>query len=152
MKANELRKGNFIIYSPEPNLIKMVSGIKTERDINKKEYERVYFIDINMNDCRGKTINWIKPIPLTEEWLLKFGFGKYNDCFDYAIYINGDICTFRIMICDNGWWFIIDKPVGDGMRIGINLGTYKYIHQLQNLYFVLTGKELEIKDNGTDKT
>ena len=30
---------------------------------------------------------------------------------------------------------------------GANLSDVKHVHQLQNLYFVLTGEELEIKDN-----
>jgi hypothetical protein len=78
---------------------------------------------------------FIKPIPLTEEWLLKFGFDKnenglfklFNES-EVPILLNEDL---------NGW-------TCDGINFSIN-GT-QYVHQLQNLYFALTGEELTIKN------
>jgi len=76
---------------------------------------------------------------LTEEWLLKLGFelayeSDYRRKFDmldsrfgYDFDLNGDT---------NGM---------QGFRyIGNYLGHIKHVHQLQNLYFALTGKELEV--------
>lgn len=71
-----------------------------------------------------------KPIPLTEEWLEKFGFKKEKKfLFSYKnFYINfhqeGIATTF------------LDTHLINGIG---------YVHQLQNLYFALTEEELEIK-------
>ena len=65
-----------------------------------------------------------KPIPLTEDWLLKFGLKK-------------------------GFVFFIDKEFNLFFR-GNFIIELRSVHQLQNLYFGLTGKELEL--NETDKT
>ncbi len=67
----------------------------------------------------------LTPIPLTEDILLKCGFEK-------AL---------------NGWW---DKDEIFSYRDGyFGFGTNRhtkidYLHQLQNLYFALTGEELKI--------
>ena len=64
----------------------------------------------------------IESIQLTEEWLLKFGFRKvYKTCYQYKDFILDD----RFIMMD--------------IDITIQL---KYVHQLQNLYFALTGEEL----------
>jgi hypothetical protein len=72
-------------------------------------------------------INQIKPIPLTEEWLLKFGFKKkVGNRFE------SDLLSQDIYF-------------GNGYYIANVLPELKHVHQLQNLYFVLTGEELQIK-------
>jgi hypothetical protein len=70
--------------------------------------------------------NECQPIPLTEEWLEKFGF-EYSD-------LNGDSGLWKIppfQIYGKYNQFIYDY------RLDVN-----YVHQLQNLYFALTGQEL----------
>jgi hypothetical protein len=70
------------------------------------------------------------PIPLTEEWLLKFGFVKNNN--NQFILMEGgvDILFNKDL---NGW-------TCDGINFSINMT--EHVHQLQNLYFALTGTEL----------
>ena len=69
----------------------------------------------------------LRGIILTEEWLIKFGYTKE----------------------DSNFWFIghivweYDKGVFICNKNGITL---KYVHQLQNLYFALTGKELTLQN------
>ncbi len=69
-----------------------------------------------------------RPIPLTEEWLIKFGLEKDTET-DYRWFLEDwlayDVDDNCIRIADS-WEF----------------GKLKYVHQLQNLYFALTGKEL----------
>ena len=71
-------------------------------------------------------------IPLTKEWLLKFGFdehaiGYYNkDFIIFLSYSNTGLHQYRLRDFNT---------------------IIKYVHQLQNLYFALTGEELTLKDN-----
>jgi len=74
-----------------------------------------------------------RPIEITEEWLLKFNF------------INGGLGLMKSL--NNDVWV---EYSGKSIFITcfsalIATEKIKYIHQLQNLYFVFTGKELEIK-------
>jgi len=75
-------------------------------------------------------------IPLTEEWLTKFGFNRttYNDP---ALDIESDF-NAEIYYTDDHRLFLHDC---DGGKIGREI---QYVHQLQNLYFALTGNELII--------
>lgn len=73
-----------------------------------------------------------EPITLTPEWLEKFGFENhklilpYNGAFQS--YLIAQLGDSRIQICKNGY-YAYDPEV-------------RYVHQLQNLYFALTGEEL----------
>ena len=68
-----------------------------------------------------------EPITLTEEWLLKFGAIKYE--FDHKA------SQYRI---DN-MLFVIRENTFFDYGTGVKL---QYVHELQNLYFALTGEEL----------
>ena len=72
-----------------------------------------------------------EPILLTEEWLLKFWFisNPYEDRYE-----KGSIHIECI------------KTKGETYLWIENMPHIKYVHQLQNLYFVLTGEELTIKE------
>lgn len=73
----------------------------------------------------------IEPIPLTETWLLEFGFKTQG------IRISKD--WFYL-------WYDDKKIVFALAEIQEETGAYlvmKYVHQLQNLYFALTGEELK---------
>ncbi len=83
----------------------------------------------------------IKEINLTKEWLLKFGF-------EWDIYWQG--------YTDGNW--VITEGAESGMwrmaygkrRHDIISYQIKYVHQLQNLYFALTGHELWLVDDKKD--
>ena len=68
----------------------------------------------------------VAPIPLTEEWLVKFGIIEANESHVKRIKIETDFGELM---------FYIDN----------RLPQLKYVHQLQNLYFALTNTELTIK-------
>ena len=92
----------------------------------------------------GYDYNHTKPIPLTEKWLNDFGFTKevLNDDsgYYYTLELNDDKhCGLSINSCDkNGFVEVTLFPYKDWFR-------YKYVHELQNLFFVITGFELELK-------
>jgi len=67
-----------------------------------------------------------KPIPLTEEWLLRFGFAnKYSENHFWR----GEVCIWK---APSG--FLENKYRHE----------IKHVHQLQNLHFCLTGNELSV--------
>ena len=76
------------------------------------------------NDLQLTSIQYVEPIPLTEECLKKFGISN--------------IWVFEIF-GDDSRGFHISYPYGEWIFI-------KYVHELQNLYFALVGEELEIKN------
>lgn len=84
--------------------------------------------------------NAIKPIPITEEWLLKFGFekGKYSDKMSVTYDKNPISLNFAYWKPELNWSLNISC-------IHLNHKSYKYIHEIQNLYNSLTNKELTIK-------
>ena len=129
MKASELRIGN---------LVAKFDGTVLEVDsIDRNGFfaslpKNIVFDNVPI--LQKDIVNSMLPIPLTEEWLLKFGFEKTeNFCINkepllrYAISSLGLICS----IGDNDMGFVYNSIL--------------YVHQLQNLYFELTGKELECK-------
>lgn len=75
----------------------------------------------------------IKFIPLTEEWLFKLGFECIFTHDDHHYYLESlDLGLDRSY-----------QPFG----IGQYKLEFEYVHQLQNLYFALTGEELILKNN-----
>lgn len=118
MEAKELRIGNFA-EDQNGNLLKVVS--LNETDILFKVVDRSKFPLPN---------GWqAEPIPITEEWLVKFGFERINEReFRHTEYFYN---------LERGWFGICE---GIGMEIVFDM---KYVHQLQNLYFALTGNELQ---------
>lgn len=108
-------------------------------------------------------------IPLTEEWLVKLGFIRYkpdfrrdevnersyviNDCFNdklsdhFRIYWRSESKQRWV----NEIWG--SKGNDNGSDFFIYCGNYvksvKYVHQLQNLYFALTGEELKTRSTAT---
>lgn len=111
LRANELRIENLVLRK----------AILLENN----NYHEITVTHHDIEACVRSFADF-EPIPLTEEWLLKFGYDLITENY-YAI--SGHL----IWICND--LFICDKN-------GIIL---KHVHQLQNLYFALTGCELEIK-------
>lgn len=118
MEAKELRIGNFIkdIKNPErhANVFRLSCG--NEHQITYSYSKAFEHTPKDKNDLQG--------IPLTEDWLLKLGFEKKEDCEGYfkdgILFLNGLITVVQKVKCE-------------------------YVHRLQNLYFALTGQELTIK-------
>ena len=118
MDAKELRVGN-LIYNEYT-----------------KQVQEVYPEMITQLSRLGIENN-MKPIPLTEDWLLNFGF-NYND--DDCVYLALKYRGFCIYSDDYDEFSIATIKV-QNFRIVI-----KHVHQLQNLYFFLTTEELTIKE------
>lgn len=136
MKANELRIGNLL--KPKKEYLaafgSVRNGIVTSIQEDKFTVSNHY------------PSKWFEPIPITEEWLLKIGFEflESSSCKHWHIGIN-DIT--HDWLFDLVWLKkpqLIDAPDAPFYRNGRH--NIYYVHQLQNLYFALTGEELEIKE------
>jgi hypothetical protein len=77
-----------------------------------------------------------KPIPITVDWLLKLGFDLINN--EYHQSRNHDLKLH--------WTVNKNKMIPEFNEKRFVTGyDFKYVHQLQNLYFALTGEELICK-------
>lgn len=89
----------------------------------------------------------ISPIPLTEEWLVKFGVGNRQD---YVIELwAGERIRSELILrerVESYTVYILDvdsRP--DQANDCVMIKDIKYVHQLQNLFFALVGQELQLK-------
>lgn len=112
MKSTEVRIGNLVLSD---NKIVSVSGWYL--------YQKTIGENTNQYD---KNLDW-KPIPLTEELLKKFGFEHESEIEDF--YHIQKLGTMR--------W--LNKKLH---HPSLGIIPTEYVHQLQNLYFALTGDEL----------
>lgn len=99
-------------------------------------YDQQIFINGNLPER-------FQVIPITPEWLERMGFEKDDSGVEMS---HEDYCEwYEKLFPIIGWLvqssskeYLFDEET-DTLRI-------KYVHQLQNLYYALTGTELDIKD------
>lgn len=117
MEAKELRLGNYLNYRDKERIL-IVSNLGSFRFETVCHNTGIIYGSDDASEYNG--------IPLTEEWLLKFGFEKKTSSF--VIYPVS-----------------IKKQTKDAFFYTPASLHLEYVHQLQNLYFALTGEELSIK-------
>ncbi len=103
MKATELRIGNWVIVNEECQIEAIIHDA-----VDVSTRFETYVLDT------------VKPIPLTEEWLVRFNWNPPKD-----IGVAFSLTTDEIHFVAGNYYKKIE-----------------YVHQLQNLYFALTGEEL----------
>jgi len=120
MKANELRIGNWVNY----------------RIYDKLDNPQEYFdlSQVDAIDLQTLDNHYYQPIPITEEWLVKFGFisNPYMDRYEKGV-LHIECNKMR------GYLELWCEQLPQSISIN-------YVHQLQNLYFALTGEELQINE------
>lgn len=112
MEIKELRIGNFITHYEE---LITVSGLGRNT---------IHWSNGNFSMFIG---NNFKPILLTEEWLIKFGFRNYDEN-------RWDTDAMVILKYDEGCKYLAN-------HLYVNIF---YVHQLQNIYFAITREELTL--------
>lgn len=135
MKAQELRLGNYVLDSGGKVLrIDFFEHLQSGYDC--KFGQRMFLASEEVHPMTDYT-NSAKPIPLTEQWFIDFGFEKFGDnsSFYLGCYENGFIFDRYDSTQARIWW--------RGRYMGI-CQRLEYVHQLQNLYFALTGEELQL--------
>jgi len=130
IRANEFRIGN--LYSQFGNITEV--SYNTLSELEKAPEGQL----------------WFKPIPLTEEWLLSFGFKKiiYDSeetgyGTDYYLKCNNDVFMcysddFSLAL------FASEESKKNDLGVLPSWESAKTVHGLQNIYFVLIGEELQI--------
>jgi len=118
LSAQELRIGNIFDYYGQVVHVMEIMELSAEFGYftDSIGFKRSYV----EQDCPQR-------IPLTEEWLLKLGFKKYSSSqWDRENFWNIEFKRHGCYWCNQ-------------LEIHINS-----VHQLQNLYFALTGEELTV--------
>lgn len=121
--AKELRIGNWV-YSSEQEPIR-IEGVHNKKGVFHGFWHNAI----------------VYPIPLTVEWLERFGF-KYSQNEETYLGVNSFFIEDRSTdkLSKN-----VDKEAFGVWSWQSYLREVKYVHQLQNLYFAITGEELEVK-------
>ena len=134
IKSKELRLGNYILGFYEDE-----DGLEENEDVLFEAICKVTsldcsgFLDFNIyvesDDCNVEVYEKFEGIELTEEWLLKFGFKRFpwGLVKDNLLFKDDLKCSYLIL------------QVANGFEVKV-----KYVHELQNLYFALTGSELTV--------
>lgn len=127
MKIQDLRVGNLLHFVTKQGVSK-ITGLSSDGFIESESYH---------GRNADRRIEDFIPIPITEDWLIKFGWVWNKETNSYEKYPNGDArmhleyrplngsykmfnYVLKALICERIW----------------------HVHQLQNLYFALTGEEL----------
>lgn len=140
MDIKELRIGN---------IIQSISKAFGENHLGQwsiTEEDMVYIIE-------SENKSHYQPVPITEEWLLKFGFEYRNENKGIGAILDFKNCPENTTVEE---WkfhksvaFVHDKNDEKDIFLTFlsNPTAYKikYLHQVQNLYFALTQTELTIK-------
>lgn len=128
--ARQLRIGNLMLDD---------GGLPVELDSIEKswdEHNNTYymFYDSRMSENLSP-----EPIPITSDWLLKFGFERIDHIGGYSFW-----STKRKKNSRHSGITIYSSYTTVGNNSMVK--HCEYVHQLQNLYFALTGEELELKE------
>ena len=111
---NELRIGNIVmetIYDFDPKQIV----------INREHFSQPEY--------------YYEPIPLTEEWLIRFGF-ETQMAWTYRIHLSGN--NYLVYYLGEKGWSINNKNHSDF--------SCQYVHQLQNIFYAITQTELTLSN------
>ena len=144
LKANELRIGNFIFWNSKLSF-PAISSLSFPVEVTAILPDKIGYIspgiehrsesfedDIIQTQTDHKSLEEFEPILLTHDILEKCGFENTDANDQYSSYRKESL-TIRFM-------------AGNSTRAKISDCEFvcQYLHQLQNLYFDLTGEELEV--------
>jgi len=146
IKSNELRLGSLVDVIDRSQKVHLPFNI-----VKKVGYIDFFKVDLYEPDkpfaIQGE--NWevdvrdLSPISLTEEVIIKLGFKYWPDngnCFTKKYSQQGDFILFnhKTLVAEgaglvNGDYYYMFHGL---------IHTIRYVHQLQNIFFAITGEEL----------
>lgn len=137
IKPEELRIGNKILYGKS-----VVTVVSIESKNLSEAYKNKSSITVQIANGAYISVedDGYSAIELTEEWLLKFGFEKKAEHnFRLYVFTRGVIHAYT-----SGK---VEIEIGNKSGYSFGYPLVYFVHQLQNLYFALTGSELTIKED-----
>jgi len=143
MEAKELRIGN-LVYGVSDRI---------ETVVELDQYSITAYAGKLIESQATFSQEDFSPIPLTEEWLVKFGFNKKGES-RYGFKYNYPMADWGFTIepsFKEGKWFFGHEYYDSGddnldytsLNFCVDL---QYVHTLQNIFFALTGEELGLQD------
>lgn len=142
MKVNELRVGNLVYgktqFGELAAKIGQISEVLCAVDPLDSKIANGEWFACKLDEGEFQLI---EPIPLTKEFFEKNGFILQEDLDYYGNYFMSEDMRIDAYESSNGWVVHIDNiEFSDAFCRRL-----KYVHELQNAYYVSTGEELEIK-------
>lgn len=131
MDAKELRIGNYVYFPFTKEVVKILGINAYETNSGKIENSISFMNGLNLY-C--EKLDKLQAIELTKEQLIDFGWESDYEKYDIICYIN------KILDIDNINYIKNKKQFY--WNCWENTKDIKYVHELQNLYFALTGEEL----------
>ena len=135
MKPQELSIGNLVCYNGKVVKVEQITkhkiGYHTKPNETRMNYARL---------CE------IEPIPITEELLTKIGFILPGHKEFYVMCrINGKDNSIRLTRYFNLWNAEIFASHPEVVMLEHIIKGLRFVHELQNAYYLVTGKKLEVK-------
>lgn len=124
MEATELRLNNLLMY--EDSIVPII-GME---NINEE-------ILVKIDSETAIDSRKLKPIALTAEWFSKLGFKEAYRSQSRIRFDLPNYCRYDFDLNSN--------KILEGFLFFGNYIKCNYLHQLQNIYFTLTGEELKIE-------
>ena len=148
MKSEELRIGN-LLNKEGFGLIK-ITGI---------HLNGIYATPFNHNRLKGEVFltNRFEPIPLSEEFLLNFGFEKkVKKDSDSNLIVTYHLATPNAYFVFEDDWSLAIADDESGYEDGWDFLTFNEeltdkVHLLQNILYFLTGEELQYGNQDSNK-
>lgn len=137
VNIEELMYGNYIVTK---NGVEDVCHIAGYCEENKPRLEQL---------STNKNIGWLNiphycfPIEITKEWIEKLGFEYYEPLDHWRIIYNE--CWYEINGRDGFYWLTFSNLLRDEYR-SMPDRKVQYVHQLQNLFYCLSGRKLKLID------
>jgi hypothetical protein len=143
IKPSEYRIGNLVRWNPAlknpavtfPSVVIEIAAIMGDKighiAPNLEHRSEPFEDDLVEKELHFKSLDELEPLPITEQFLVDAGFSDgslslpKNPPPIFLLWKNGAVQVF----------YTNEKEIG---------GNAVYVHQLQNLYFLFTGEELNI--------
>ena len=140
----ELRLGNYVM-DRGGKVIRIDFFEHLETDNDCKFGQKMFIGDQEVHPLTEYTSH-AKHIPLTPEWLERFGFelDKEQEC--YIICVDEYWCYLLIDANDMSAAIQSTTEEKTGIAVCLNLPLTQYVHQIQNLFYSLSGEELTYND------
>ena len=138
INSKDLRIGNFVNSITLGIKEAVITGLAPSGKCFLKDTSTVDYID------------QLEPIYITQEWLLNFGAEDFEDF--YKLNAGKNRCLIVELYSDFIRLNYYAKWGNQGKAASLGSFEPLYIHQLQNIFFALTGEELSVKETDVENS